>query len=512
MNVRVRTAAAAVAAGALLAGCSGGDAPPASSVGGGAGTDQVLSIGMLYDVPDWDPAMAHVGHNLQPYQVAYDSLLLREPDGELSPMLATEWNYDDSRTVLTLELRDDVTFSDGAAFDADAVVANFEHFKGANGRQAAQLTNYAGAVAVDADTVEVTLTRPDPAFTYFLSQAAGLMGSPDTLEGDDIGSVPVGSGPYVMDTAQSVAGSQYVFTAREDYWNPDLQKFGGVTLRLLADVTARANALISGQVNATLVEPASIAQLEGAGLTLVESQVDWMGLMLLDRDGTMEPGLADVRVRQAVNHALDREALLATLQLGHGVVTSQPFGEDSGAFDPELDDYYPYDPERARELLTEAGYADGVTLTLPSMPLYETTFAVLSQQLGEVGITLEPVAVPSQDYVTEITSGKYTSAFYGLFQAEAWVAINQFVSTDSLYNVFDTTTPELDTLLDEVANAADEEASDAAAVEVNRYVVENAWTAPLYRRSQIYFTDTSVTVLPQVQSAVPSIYNFSPAA
>ncbi|SDH61525.1 ABC transporter substrate-binding protein [Agrococcus jejuensis] len=507
-STALKAGAVGVAATLALAGCGGGG-------GGGGAADPsgaTLSIGMTNDVMDWDPGQAHVGHLLQPYQAAYDTLILREPDGEYSPMLATEWEYDDTNTVLTMSLRDDVTFSDGEQFDADAVVANLEHFQADNGRQAAQLRSFAGAEAIDATTVEITLTQADPAFEYFLSQAAGLMGSPAALDGDEIGAVPVGSGPYVMDTAATQAGSQYVFTPREDYWNPDLQLFSSITFRPLVDVTARVNALASGQVDATIVNAPSVAQLEGSGFTLVAQPVDWSGLLLFDRDGSMVPALGDVRVRQAINYAVDRQTLLDAVQLGYGETTAQPFGPTTGAFDEELEDAYPYDPERARELLAEAGYSSGVTIQVPSVGQFESYIAALRQQLGDVGITLEPVPIPDQELVTEISSGDYPVGLFQMFQGEPWVAIQQIISTDALYNSRDSMTPELQALIDAVQAAPTPEESDAAAQEVNRYVVENAWFVPVFRPDQLYFVDADITVEPQIQMAVPSIYNFAPAS
>lgn len=491
-----------------LTGCSGGGD---GGGGGGGGDAQILTIGAVSDVTDWDPAQAHVGHLLQPYQAPYDTLILREPDGELAPMLATEWSYNDDNTVLTIELRDDVTFSDDTPFDAEAVVANFEHFKAENGRQAAQLVNLESAEAVDEFTVEATLSQADPAFTYFLSQAAGLMGSPAALDGDEIGAVPVGTGPYVMNAADTVAGSQYVFTAREDYWNDDLQKFGGVTFRVLIDTSARVNALVSGQVNAGLADARNAAQVEGAGRTLTSWQVDWSGLLLMDREGSVTPELGDVRVRQAINYALDRDALLETIQLGQGTPTSQPFGPESGAFDEELEDYYDHDPERARELLAEAGHPDGFTLPVPAIGNFEQPLAALAQQLSEVGITLQPTPVPDTEYLNELISGRFPAGLFNLFQGEAWVAINQIVSTNALYNVFDSSDPELQASIEAVQRAQSDEEIAAAAVEINRYVVEQAWFAPMFRIDQLYFTDDTVTTEPQVQMAIPSLYNFSPA-
>lgn len=143
MKLGPKAAAAAIVLSASLAltACGGGAGAGAGSNAGGGKTVTALTLGTLRDLTSWDPAQAHVGHALQPYQVAYDSLILREPDGKLSPMLATEWKYNEARTKLTMDLRTDVTFSDGAKFDAEAAKANMDHFKKANGPQMAQLSS-----------------------------------------------------------------------------------------------------------------------------------------------------------------------------------------------------------------------------------------------------------------------------------------------------------------------------------------------------------------------------------
>lgn len=492
----------------LLAGCTAGGS---NGSGDGGASTETLTIGQIGDVSSWDPAQAHVGHALMPYQVVYDSLLRREPDGTLVPMLATEWQYDDSRTVLTLDLRDDVTFSDGTPFNAEAVKTNLDHFKGANGRQAVQLTQYQSTRVVDDDTVEITLAQPDPAMEYYLSQAAGLMASPAAIADGSIETAPVGSGPYVFDAANSVRDSQAVFTAREDYWSPDLQKFSGVELRNLEELSARVNAILSGQVDFTTLDAKSAAQAQGAGVEIVSDyQVDWTGTSILDRSGQLVPALGDVRVRQAMNYAVDRETLLEQLQLGLGSATSQVFGPASSAYVADLEDYYPYDPAKAEELLAEAGYADGFDLTLPVIPAFSTQITALAQQLGEVGIRVTQETVPAPDYVANIVQGRYPAFNFNLAQTETWVAINQLVSPTATFNPFDTSSPELDALLATVqAGGAD---ADAAAQDVNRYVTENAWFLPLYRIDQIAAYDpTALTVQAQVQMAVPSIYNFAPA-
>ena len=222
MKLGPKAAATALTVSAALALTACGGAANSSSAAGAA---TALTLGTIQDVRSWDPAQAHVGHILQPYQAVYDTLILREPDGKLSPMLATAWKYNAANTKLTVDLRSDVTFSDGAKFDAEAAKANMDHFKKANGPQMAQLNAVKDVAVVDADTIDINLSTPDPALEYFLSQAAGLMGSPKALGTDGIKTEPAGSGPYVMDKAASVKDSQTVFTARKDYWNKDLQKF-----------------------------------------------------------------------------------------------------------------------------------------------------------------------------------------------------------------------------------------------------------------------------------------------
>ncbi len=512
LGLKAATTAITLTGLVALTACGGGsqqNAGASQQNGSTGATVTSLTLGALQDVRSWDPAQAHVGNALQPYQAAYDSLILREPDGKLSPMLATAWKYNDTNTKLTVDLRTDVTFSDGAKFDAPAAKANLDHFKKANGPQMNQLGSVSDIAVVDEDTIDINLSAAEPALEYYLSQAAGLMGSPAALGTEAIKTVPVGSGPYVLDEAATVKDSQMVFTAREGYWNKDLQKFKKLTLKILADLTARTNALVSGQVDATLLDPKNGKQAEGAKMKLVSNEVDWQGLLLLDREGSQNPALKDVRVRQAINHAFDRKTIVEQVMLGQATPTSQPFGKESGAWLEELEDKYPYDPAKAKALLKEAGYESGVTLDVPLVPTFNTQISVLKQQLADVGITLNPGAWVPNSFPSDIAAQKYTSLYFSLFQGEPWVAINQIISTKAMYNPFKNVTPELQAKIDAVQNGG--EKSDDLAQEVNKYVVDQAWFAPLFRTKQMYYHNDKVNVTPQTQQAVPSIYNYSPA-
>ncbi|WP_417555721.1 ABC transporter substrate-binding protein [Microbacterium sp.] len=510
MKFRPFAAAAAVLAAALALTACSGSAGNAGNPGGSA-SGASLTVGSLVNINSFDPAQAHLGHQMPIYQASYDTLLLREPDGTLSPMLATKWEYNADNTVLTLTLRSDVTFSDGTKFDAEAAKANLDHFKTANGPDANQAKSIASVDVAGADSVKITLSAADPAFTYYLSQALGFMGSPKALGSDAIKTDPVGSGPYIMDKAGSVNGSQFTFTKNPKYWNKSLQKYDKVTFKVLTDTTARVNAIVSGQVDAVLLDPTTMAQADKSGLKKISYPVDWQGLLLFDRGGASAPELKDVRVRQAINYALDRKTMLKELMKGEGEVTAQVFGKTTDAYIADLDSAYSYDKAKAKSLLAEAGYADGFTLNVPLLPTTESIMAMVKQQLGEVGITVNLASVPQANYVTDIISAKFPVAWFSIFQGEPWVAIRQMITTDAAYNPFKTTSPELQADIDAVQTGGDK--AGELAQKVNQYVVDQAWFAPFYRVNQLFYTNSKkVTVVPQVQQAVPNLYNYSPAS
>lgn len=500
---------AAVATGALvLTACNGGVPAGSNASGAANSTGGTLSIGSVTEPVSFDSAQSHLGHLMQYFQPVYDSLAIRTPDGEFEPMLATDWGYDESMTELTVNLRTDVTFTDGAPFNAEAVKANIDHFKEDNGPQAATASTIEEVQVVDDDTAVIILSDPDPAMVSYLSSSLGFMGSPKALGTDEMDRVPVGSGPYVLDSDRTVTGSQYTYVKNEDYWNPDLQKFDEIVLKPMLDENARLNAIMSGQLDATILSAGTAPQAEASGLTLLTNPVDWAGLFLFDRAGEQVPALADVRVRQAINYAINKEALLEAVLKGTGEVTSQIAGVNGVMYDEELDDYYTYDPERAKELLAEAGFADGFSMTLPAAAGTDlTTHTSVQQQLGEVGITVDLATVPAPDLRNDLVNGKYPIGMWQIFQVAPWQTINYIVGPWAPFNPLKYEDETSAALVERIQDGDDE-----AAKELNRYVTEQAWFAPFYRVNQQYLHSDEITVENQVEQAVPSIYNYAPAS
>jgi peptide/nickel transport system substrate-binding protein len=501
------TAAAAVIAIAALtiSGCSG-DAGGSSADSGGT-----LTLGSIASPVSLDAAAGEWANRAPFYQAVYDTVLLATPEGEIAPFLATAWSYNDDNTQLTLTLRDDVTFTDGSALNAGVVVENFQRFKDGASPEASRFGDVASFAAPDDTTVVVTLNAPDPAFLTALTRAPGLIASGQAIDsGADLVTDPIGSGPYILDTAATVADSSYVYTKNPDYWNPDLQHYDKLVINVFMDPTAALNAIKAGEANAVkLANNSSLAEVEGAGWTVQSTELDFQGLLLLDRAGVMNPALGDVRVRQALNYAFDRPGLLTALQQDNGTVTTQVFPVNSPAYDPELDAYYDYDPEKAKSLLAEAGYADGLTIQMPTAAaLGTTTYALVQQQLAEVGVTVENVDV-GNNLIADLLAPKYAASFMQLEENPDWQLIQFMISPTAIFNPFHSQDPQVDAYIQEI-QYGDEATQASVAAELNRYIVEQAWFAPFYRVEGSFATDATTTVQMLPSNIFPNVYDFQP--
>ena len=223
----------------------------------------------------------------------------------------------------------------------------------------------------------------------------------------------------------------------------------------------------------------------------------------------MNPALADVRVRQAINYAFDRAALLKALQNDHGTVTTQVFPESSDAYDPALDDYYSYDPDKAKDLLAEAGYADGLTIPMPSSTLLgEATYTLIAQQLADVGITAE-YTDPGNNFIADLLAPKFPASFMALEQNPDWQLIQFMIAPTAVFNPFHYEDPKVNEYIEQI-QYGDEATQASVAKELNTYIVEQAWFAPFYRVQGSFATDANTTAEMLPTNAYPAIYDIQP--
>lgn len=500
-----RTAVAAVATVLALSGCAAGgagDSGPSEGSGERGGT---LTLATIAAPTSFSAQKGESSVKLHFMQAVYDTLLRFNPDGDLEPSLATEWNYSEDNTALTLKLRNDVTFVDGGKLTADAVKQNLLRFRDGTSPSASQLRDLKDVTVVDDSTVKLTLGAPNPALLTYLTESAGLVESPAAFTSPDIETVPVGSGPYKLNTGETVVGNSYVFEKNANYWRPEDQHYDKLVINVYSDPSALRNALSGGQLNASfLTDNTMIPQLEGTGFTISKGEPTWVGLLLADREGKLAPELADVRVRQAINHAFDRKALLDTLANGYGTVTGQVFPSSSPSFDESLDSRYDYNPEKAKKLLAEAGLAGGFTLKMPSTALVApATYTLLAQQLADIGITVENTDLPVNAMVQDLMSQKYPATLFQLQQDPTDWQITQFeLAAASPWNLFHVADPKAEELIGKIQRG-----DEAAGKELNKHVVEQAWFAPWYRPQSTFVSDASTKITPQPITGTPNLWN-----
>lgn len=502
---RMAAVIAAVALGLTACGGGGAAAPQDQS-------SQTLTLGALL-APKTFAANQSEFANLSPfYQAVYDTLIRMKPDGSLVPMLAKDWKYNADKTVLTLTLRDDVKFTDGTPFNADAAKQNLERFKAGTSPDAQFLAALKTAKAVDATTLELTLSAPDPAFLNYLSKDASFMQSPASFGNADIATKPVGSGPYVLDTAATVTGTSYSYHRNPNYWDKGLVHYDNLVLNVYGDQTSLLNAIKSGQLNAAnTADNNTLTEIQAAGYKVNPLQLNWAGLILFDRAGTTNPALKDVRVRQALNYAFDTKAMLQSIGQGYGELTAQVFPPSSAAYDKSLDSRYAFNPAKAKELLAQAGYASGLTLKLPSSALMGNTLpALITQQLKDVGITTE-FTDTGNNFIADLLAPKYGVSYMILEQQSDWQLINMKISPTAPWNPYKYEDPKVDELINKIHVGSTEEQT-AAAKELNKYIVEQAWFAPWYRPQSSFVSDAKTKVEVQTGNAYPFIWSFSPAS
>lgn len=510
--------ALATAATFLLAACSSPGEDPTSGTEGAQDETQPaevvereLALAVLSPPNSLDPALVSDGQATFVWNSIFETLAYKENGtGETKPWAAEGWEYSEDGLTLTITLREGLTFSDGDPVTAADVAATMERTRVTPGGQAGKLSNVTSVTAPDDSTVVVAFDEFDPAFVASLSSGMGVIADAETLEDERTATDPLGSGPYVLDTEATVAGSSYVLNRREDYWDKDSFPYTKVTVTVLQDPAAGLNAFQAGEVNAVTIRPQQFGAIEGvdgAELTTIDAQATIL-INFLDRTGENFPQLGDVRVRQAVNLAFDREGILNQMLQGQGMVTNQVFSPYGQVFDESLNSTYGYDPERARELLAEAGYPDGFSIAMPSYYSSTPFEPIISQQLGDIGIDVEWVPVTPQQVHPVSQSGEYGMmlSIIGFFTHQK-DALDYF-GLGGFNNPSGHTDEVLAASFEQIGRTIDQEGALPFYRELNEHAVEEALAAPIVFSGTTWATRDGVTYLDDGSSGWQSVRLF----
>jgi peptide/nickel transport system substrate-binding protein len=412
--------------------------------------------------------------------------------------LALSWKYGDGNKTFSMTLRPHVKFSDGTSFNAAAVKIWIRHEIATPGGLASSVFANLKAIDVTAPLkVKFVFSAPEPDLELDLSQVLemGMVGSPKAVAAKTLATATDGAGEYELDASQTVTGDHYTLVPNPHYWNKSAVHWKKVVIEVITNPTAALQALQTGQVQVADAQPVtSISAAKSAALKFIAPPELIEGLTLSDRAGTLVPALGNIKVRQALNYAVDRTALAQLVGSGYGTAIDQFAVPGDDSYDPALKNAYPYDPAKAKQLLAAAGYPNGFTFTLDTTSLVgESTLAQAVQgELASVGVTvnLDNPSVESE-YTTKLATDPAATIGWGRLPA--------FLDEEFLYgpsatqwNPFKSTSPQLTTLFNKLATAPPTKTA-VYARKIQDFISTNAWFVPIAATPLVYLYSPKVT-------------------
>ncbi|MGM0924119.1 MAG: glutathione ABC transporter substrate-binding protein [Bacillota bacterium] len=351
--------------------------------------DIVVAFGsepLTLDPQDADDAVSNQANVL-----LYDKLVTFDKDNKIVPQLATEWESSPDATKITFKLRDDVTFQDGTPFNAEVVKTNFERVLNEDNKLSRHslYAEFINTINVDSEyQVTFKFKKPfGPALSSFAHGAGGIISPKAIKDNKDIGKEPAGSGPYKL--KKWVPGTEIVFEVNPDYWGGNA-KLDTITFKPVPENSSRTIMLENGEVD--VIAPVATQDIE----RLKENENVSVDITPIYRTiyismNQRNPLFQDVKVRQALNYAVDKKTIVEKILLGQGKVAEAAIGSSVAGYSSV--GAYEYDPEKAKELLAEAGVKEGTTIKLwtpDGRYLMDSKMAEFIQaNLQEVGFKVE---------------------------------------------------------------------------------------------------------------------------
>lgn len=415
----------------VLSSCAG------SAGGAGQPANQVLRWGWTLPTT-WDSATA-IGYDVHVLSLVYSGLTKLSVEGDVEPDLAESWTYNDAGDAVTFVLREGQTFSDGEPVNAEAVKTSLERGQDLSGSTVAQSLTAVEEITADSE-LEVTLhlTEVNYQIPNLLAGLVGHIVSPALIEsGENIDLNPVGSGPFILE--DYVPDSHADLVRNPDYWNADEIKIDNLQVLPRPEDSVSVAGVQSGQYTIAHIENSQVQAAEDAGLRVDINDI--YNVYTLQINSNFEPW-DDERVKEALSYAIDREELVETSLFGLGTPEFQPFNKGNVAYSPDLENLHPHSVDKAKELLAEAGYEDGVesTLYIPADdPARQSIAEAVQSQVAKAGIDLRLEIAPAgggifqaHDYPLNLSSysGRESpvqglEVLYSASGAGGWMNISQ---------------------------------------------------------------------------------------
>ncbi len=334
----------------------------------------------------------------------FNGLTRIDKDGAVQPDLATSWDISDDGLSYTFHLKEGVKFSDGTPLSADDVKWTLDRNRGPDSKSAQKqlFANIASVDVVDPLTVKVTLSQPQGDFPYAMAWGDAVIVSPKTAENNVTN--PVGTGPYQL--GEWVKADHITLVPNPNYSGekPALEK---VTFKFISDPTAASSAVQAGDVDVFSAFPAPelLDQFKNDDrFQVIVGSTQGETILALNN---AHPPLDNVKVREAIARAIDRQAIIDGSQFGYGTPISSFYPPGDPAW-IDLSELSSFDPEKSKALLAEAGVSNlSLTFKVPPAAYARAAAPIIQQQLAGVGINVNVVNVEWADWIANVFQGAY---------------------------------------------------------------------------------------------------------
>ena len=430
-----------------------------------------LTVGVAQDFDTLDPHHMTAAGTKEVLFNVFEGLVKPTSDGEIVPAVASEVEKSEDGLTYTFTLRDGVTFHNGDPVEMDDVIYSIERRR--NGEDAEALLEALGVIADmkgEGNTLTITLSEPSNEFLAFLMNAYIIPADYDKQD-----TAPIGTGPYKF--VSRAVQDNLVLEKYDGYWGE-----GGSIDKVTFKVLEKAEALVTGLQGGALDVVAHMSSDQTAQLDTNDFQIEQGSMNLVQAlylNNAEEP-FDDVRVRQALCYAIDKQAMIDLAFDGYGIpLGTSMFPSFAKYYDESLTDYYTPDPEKAKELLAEAGYPDGfdMTITVPSnYTPHVNTATVLVEQLREVGINATVNPIDWNTWLEDVYGNRqFQSTITGLTSDNmtARKLLERFGS-DVSNNFTNYSNEEYDEILARALSAVDDEEQTELYRQLERNLTENA--------------------------------------
>lgn len=440
----------------------------------------------------------------------FDTLVTRDENGNLAPALATEWEAIDELTW-QFKLREGVKFHNGEDFNAEAAKFSLDRLLDPEtASPIAELKNVTGVEVVDEYTINVITEAPDPIIPNKMVLFGGVMVPPQYIgehDADYVAKNPVGTGPYKFVSWQK--DSEVVMEANEDYWR-GAPAFKDLTFRVIPNLADIVAALKTGEIDFVQGLTSDLAaSVENApGVKIVSS--DWIRTFFISLDTAVEP-LHDKAVRQALNYAVDKQAIIDNIFAGNAKQVATILPRETFGYDEAIEPY-PYDPEKAKELLADAGYPDGFEVSFDGVTAELTEVQAIIGYLEAVGITVNLNVTDSSTLVSNMAAKTASPLYYMGNTGWTLDGVSNFQSyarSDRRYARGGN--DELDSMVDIEETTIDPAARQEAFTRAQEILKEEAYFIYLWQKNNILAMSSEVDFIPN-KNGVLWMFTAAPAA